>query len=46
MNAWAYLAVHDAAAMAAGAYLAMNDCPWWAALCFLLAASTTVKTSK
>lgn len=46
MNALTYLAIHDVAAIAAGSYLVTNDCPWWGALCFLLAASTTVKTTK
>lgn len=44
MNSWSYLAIHDAAAIAAGAYLVCHDHPWWAALCFFLAASTTVRT--
>ncbi len=42
MNHWAYLAVHDAAALLAGAYLVTHDCPWWGALCFAMAATTTV----
>ena len=42
MNAWLYLAVHDVAWIGAGAWLVVNDSPWWAALCFLLAAGTTV----
>lgn len=46
MTSWAYLAIHDAACVAAGAYLVVNDSPWWAALCFLLAASTTVRETK
>lgn len=46
MNAFMYLAIHDAAAIGAGAYLVTHDCPWWGALCFLLAATTSVKTTK
>ena len=45
MNSYAYLALHDVAAIAGGVYLASNNCPWWAALCFLLSATTTVKTT-
>ncbi len=43
MNAFAYLAIHDVACIAAGAYLVTHDCPWWGALCFLFAASATVR---
>ncbi len=42
MNAWAYLAIHDAAGLFSGAYLATHDCPWWAALVFFMVAATTV----
>lgn len=41
--AWIYLIFHDVAAIGAGAYLAVNGHNWWAALCFLLAATTSVK---
>lgn len=44
MNAYIWLAVHDATAIGAGAYLATHDCPWWAALCFLLAATSSVRS--
>jgi hypothetical protein len=44
MNIWAWLAVHDAVCIVSGAYLVSHDCPWWwGALCFLLAATTTVR---
>lgn len=46
MNQWAYLAIHDSIAIAAGAYLVAHDSPWWAALCFILAASTTVSEKR
>ena len=42
MNAFFYLAIHDAAAICGGVYLVTNDCPWWGALCFFMAATTTV----
>ena len=45
MNAYAFLAVHDTAAIAGGVYLVTHDHPWWAALCFLMALTTTVKTT-
>lgn len=44
MNAWAYLAFHDIAAIGAGAYLAHAGHPWWACVCFVLAATTTVRS--
>jgi hypothetical protein len=43
MNAYLYLAIHDVAAIAGGVYLVTHDYPWWGALCFFLAATTTVK---
>ncbi len=46
MNAYLWLAVHDAALVAAGAYLVVNDSPWWAALCFFLVATTSVRHTK
>lgn len=46
MNAYAYVAIHDVTAICAGAYLASHDCPWWAAICFLLALNTTVEYGK
>ena len=45
MTGYQWLAVHDAAGFAAGAYLAVNDSPWWAALCFFLVATASVKTT-
>ena len=41
-----WLAIHDTAAICAGAYLVVNDHPWWAGLCFFLAATATVRTTK
>ena len=46
MNAYTYLVLHDVAAIAAGVYLVSANSPWWAALCFLLAATTTVRSYK
>jgi hypothetical protein len=46
MNIWFYMAVHDAAAFAAGAFLIYSGHPWWGALCFVLAATTTVTTTR
>jgi len=46
MNAYTWLAIHDAAAIGAGAYLATHNCPWWAALCFVMASLSTVKGTK
>lgn len=46
MNAWLYLALHDMTAIAGGVYLVTQDSPWWAALCFFLAAVTTVREVK
>lgn len=45
MNAWGYLAVHDAAAFAAACYLIENGHPRWAGLCFFLIALTTITTA-
>lgn len=42
MNSWTYLAIHDAVCVAAGAYLIMHDHPYWAVVCFFLAATTKV----
>lgn len=48
MNPWTYLAIHDAAGFAAGAYLAANNCPWWAGVCFIMVCCTnyTVRAVK
>lgn len=46
MNSYGWLAVHDAAGFAAGAYLAVNDSPWWAALCFFMVATAKVVQPK
>lgn len=43
MNAYMWLAIFDVACITAGTYLASNGHPWWAALCFLLAACASVK---
>lgn len=46
MNAWTYLAIHDTVTVCAGAYLVVNDSPWWAALCFLMVVGSTVKETR
>ena len=43
---WVYLIIHDTVCIAAGAYLVVNDHPWWAILPFLFAATTTIKTNR
>jgi len=40
---WVYMLVHDLIAIAGGVYLVHDNHPWWAAVCFLLAATTTIK---
>jgi hypothetical protein len=45
MIQWIYLMVHDTVCIAAGTYLIINDHPWWAILPFVLAATTTLKST-
>lgn len=46
MSPWTYLAIVDSVAIVGGVYLVTTDHPWWAAVCFLLAATTTIKQRK
>ena len=46
MNVFLYLALHDMTAIAGGVYLVTQDSPWWAALCFFLAATTSIQDKK
>jgi len=39
-----YLIFHDVTAICGGVYLISKDHPWWAALCFFLTATTTIKS--
>lgn len=43
--AFAYLAVHDAACIAACVYCVAHDSPWWAGLFALFLTATTVNSS-
>lgn len=40
-----WLAVHDATAISAGAYLVVKGFPWWGAVCFAMAIFSTIKTN-
>ena len=40
---WVYMAIHDAACIAACTVLVLNDCPWWAAMLCVFYATTAVQ---
>lgn len=43
MNGYLYLVIHDTVAIISGTYLVCHGYPWGSAVCFFLAATTTVK---
>jgi len=42
---WIYLILVDLITICCGTYLVIHDYPGWAAICFVLAATTTIKNN-